>query len=127
MSTMRWRDVILAAVIALGFFVHELASDWEAIPSSLRVLLSILGILVALGAVLTMIYENIVKRPMDTAAATTEVPQPVVSRFLFHDTRSAPLWLAVRLYVGIAWLTAGWEKMTGNPSWLSSGASLQKF
>jgi thiosulfate dehydrogenase [quinone] large subunit len=123
---MRTRDVILAIVIALGFFVHELASDWEALPSSLRVLLSILGLLVALGAVLTMIYDHVVTHPID-AEASTEIPQPAVSRFLFHDTRSAPLWLVIRLYVGIAWFTAGWEKMTGNPSWLTSGASLQKF
>jgi thiosulfate dehydrogenase [quinone] large subunit len=123
---MRTRDVIFAVIIAGGFFVHQLASDWESIPSSLRVLLSVLGIVVALGAVLTMIYDNVVKRPIDTAVST-EVPEPAVSRFLFHNTLSAPLWLAVRLYVGIAWLMAGWEKITANPSWLSNGNVLKGF
>jgi len=123
---MRTRDVIFAVIIAGGFFVHQLASDWDSIPSSLRVLLSVLGMIVALGAVLTMIYDNVVKRPIDEAAST-EVPQPAISRFLFHNTLSAPLWLAVRLYVGIAWLTAGWEKITGSPSWLSNGNALRGF
>jgi thiosulfate dehydrogenase [quinone] large subunit len=126
MSRMRTRDVVLAVVIAAGFFVHQLATDWGTLTGSLRALLSVLGIVVALGAVATMIYDHVVTRPIETVA-TTEVPQPAVSRFLFHDTRSAPIWLAVRLYVGIAWLTAGWEKITGSPSWLSNGNALKGF
>lgn len=126
MSRMRTRDVVFAIVIAGGFFVHQLASDWDSLPASLRTLLSVLGILVALGAILTMVYDNVVKRPIDEAA-TTEIPEPAVSRFLFHNTLSAPIWLAVRLYIGIAWMMAGWEKIVGSPSWLSDGTGLQKY
>jgi len=123
---MRTRDVVLAVIIGGGFFVHQLATEWDTLHTSLRVLLSVLGIIVALGAVATMIYDHVVTRPIETVA-TTEVPQPAISRFLFHDTRSAPIWLAVRLYVGIAWAMAGWEKITGNPSWLSNGNALKGF
>jgi thiosulfate dehydrogenase (quinone) large subunit len=73
-----------------------------------------------------MIYDHTAARPIEVVAAT-EVPQPAISRFLFHDTRSAPLWLAIRLYVGIAWFTAGWEKITGSPPWLSNGNALKGF
>lgn len=51
-----------------------------------------------------------------------------VARILFYDTVSAPLWLLVRLYVGYAWLMAGWGKVM-NPAWFGSeaGASITGF
>jgi thiosulfate dehydrogenase [quinone] large subunit len=60
-------------------------------------------------------------------AHPTGFPSPALARFLFHDPRSAPLWLAVRLYVGLAWLHAGLAKATGSPSWLHSGTPLKGF
>ena len=39
------------------------------------------------------------------------VADPPLARFLFADTRLAPLWLVVRLYVGYAWFDAGWHKV----------------
>ncbi len=44
----------------------------------------------------------------------TQIPEPPIARFLFADTRMAWLWLIVRLYVGYQWLSAGFEKLTGN-------------
>jgi thiosulfate dehydrogenase (quinone) large subunit len=44
-----------------------------------------------------------------------EIPEPNISRFLFANTRLAPLWTIIRLYVGYEWLTAGWSKFT-NPA-----------
>ena len=43
-----------------------------------------------------------------------------VAKFLLSDTRAAFLWLPIRLYVGWAWLTAGWSKLN-NPAWVGSG------
>jgi thiosulfate dehydrogenase [quinone] large subunit len=37
------------------------------------------------------------------------VSEPGIAKFLFADTRSAPLWLAVRIWVGLQWLSAGWS------------------
>jgi thiosulfate dehydrogenase [quinone] large subunit len=42
----------------------------------------------------------------------TEIPEPGIARLLFADTRLAPLWLIIRLYVGYEWLMAGYEKFT---------------
>jgi thiosulfate dehydrogenase (quinone) large subunit len=39
------------------------------------------------------------------------IEDPPLARFLFSDTRVAPLWLVIRLYVGWAWLDAGWHKI----------------
>jgi len=54
---------------------------------------------------------------------TQQFPEPAVSRFLFADTRFAPVWLAVRLYVGYEWFMAGWEKL-GNPVWTGAQSGL---
>lgn len=55
--------------------------------------------------------------------ARTVVADPPIARFLFNDTRSAPIWLALRLWIGLDWLYAGYEKMIGT-GWLDGGKSL---
>jgi thiosulfate dehydrogenase (quinone) large subunit len=59
-----------------------------------------------------------------------EIPEPNITRFLFADTRLAPLWTIIRLYVGYEWLTAGWGKFT-NPAgvWVGekAGAAVTGF
>jgi thiosulfate dehydrogenase (quinone) large subunit len=60
----------------------------------------------------------------------SQVPEPNVARFLFADTRLAPVWLVVRVYLGYLWLVAGWEKLI-DPSgiWVGSkaGAAVAGF
>ena len=61
---------------------------------------------------------------------STVVADPPLARFLFSDTRMAPVWLAVRLYVGWAWLNAGWEKIqnsTANGNYIYDGAGILAF
>jgi thiosulfate dehydrogenase [quinone] large subunit len=48
---------------------------------------------------------------MSAMVGSRVVADPPLARFLFADTRLAPLWLIVRLYVGYAWLDAGWHKI----------------
>ncbi|WP_339158524.1 DoxX family membrane protein [Paenibacillus sp. FSL W8-0186] len=56
------------------------------------------------------------------------IPENPVSNFLFSNTRSAPIWLIIRLYLGYAWLSAGWHKVTSD-QWVGSnaGAGLTGF
>lgn len=56
-----------------------------------------------------------------TPATTILIPEPPIARLLFADTRLAPLWLIIRLYVGYEWLSAGWGKLT-NPAGVWVGA-----
>lgn len=53
---------------------------------------------------------------------------PPFARFLFANTKMAWFWLLVRLYVGWAWLQAGWHKV-GTENWTgeNAGASLTGF
>ena len=48
---------------------------------------------------------------MSAMVGSRVVADPPLARFLFADTRLAPLWLVVRLYVGYAWFDAGWHKI----------------
>ena len=52
---------------------------------------------------------------------SVQIAEPPAARFVFADTRVAWLWLLIRLYVGWAWLTAGWEKVH-DPAWVGPGA-----
>lgn len=56
------------------------------------------------------------------------VPENPVSNFLFNNTRSGLIWLVIRLYLGYAWLNAGWHKVTSD-KWVGSdaGAGLTGF
>jgi thiosulfate dehydrogenase [quinone] large subunit len=120
---MKVRDLILALAVAGGFIVFQKSVENTDLLHGGGAALAILGLLVALGAVATFVYDKTVTKRLDT---TTEVPQPVVSRFLFHDTRSAPLWLVVRFYLGFSWLEAGIHKLTGT-GWVDGGAALKGY
>jgi len=56
------------------------------------------------------------------------IPEPKISRLLFADTRSAWLWLILRVYLGWEWVHAGWTKLL-DPGWIgaNAGTSLVAF
>jgi thiosulfate dehydrogenase (quinone) large subunit len=57
------------------------------------------------------------------------VKEQKVSHLLFHSRAAAPLWLAVRLWLGYEWFTAGWQKLhaTGPASWFGDAPALRGF
>ncbi|RAV23466.1 DoxX family membrane protein [Paenibacillus contaminans] len=56
------------------------------------------------------------------------IPENPVSNFFFNNTRSGLFWLIIRLYLGYAWVNAGWHKVTDD-KWVGSnaGAGLTGF
>lgn len=56
------------------------------------------------------------------------VPENPVSMFLFSSTRSAWIWLIVRLYLGYIWFTSGIKKLSSD-AWTgeNAGAAIQGF
>jgi thiosulfate dehydrogenase (quinone) large subunit len=56
-----------------------------------------------------------------TSGPVVTINDPPVARFLFGDVRLSWLWLAIRLYTGYEWLTAGYEKVI-NPAWVGAQA-----
>jgi thiosulfate dehydrogenase (quinone) large subunit len=56
----------------------------------------------------------------------TEIQDPPIARFLFSDTRMAPVWLVIRVLLGWEWLSHGLEKFS-NPAWMDTGLALKGF
>lgn len=57
-----------------------------------------------------------------------DIREPPFSRLLFADTRTAWLWLAVRLYLGYEWISSGLTKL-GSDAWTGqhAGAAIAGF
>ena len=60
----------------------------------------------------------------------TVVADPPLAKLLFSDTRLAPVWFIIRMYVGFSWLDAGWHKVidTGaKTNYIIDGAGIYAF
>ena len=55
-----------------------------------------------------------------------QVQEPAFSRYLFSSTRAGLFWLPIRLFLGFAWLEAGWHKAVGG-GWLDGGSALAGY
>ena len=68
---------------------------------------------------------------MERAVRGRELHDPSWLRFIFSDTRIAPLWAAARMYLGYQWLNAGWHKVWGEERWINvpgqDGLALRGF
>ncbi|HLY29270.1 MAG TPA: DoxX family membrane protein [Aggregatilineales bacterium] len=56
----------------------------------------------------------------------TVVKDPPIASLLFNDTRLAPVWGIIRVFLGIAWLQAGLHKLE-DPAWTVTGEALKGF
>ena len=59
-------------------------------------------------------------------AGEVEIEGPRFVRFLFNNTQAGLFWLPIRLFVGFAWLEAGWHKLT-DPGWTQGGTALRAY
>src|SRR5690348_12669146 len=49
----------------------------------------------------------------EASATEVQVEGPAFARFLFSNTQAGLFWLPIRLFLGFAWIEAGWHKATG--------------
>jgi thiosulfate dehydrogenase [quinone] large subunit len=56
----------------------------------------------------------------------TIIEDPPVAKFLFSDTRMAPVWTVIRVLLGLTWLDASLHKLS-DPGWMQTGESLLGF
>lgn len=106
--------VMIVIATLLGLFFGNVINGWLGAL--------ILGAIAAAGAFLVM--RNYEASPAGSAEITVE--EPSFARFLFRDTRSAALWLPLRLFLGWQWLDAGWHKFN-TPAWMDTGVALQGY
>lgn len=114
--------VLVAAIIGLfGFrYFGDIDIPWWLFFG--------LGVVVIGGAILNSYYDyRKAEKGEETPPAATEVVEdPKFTTFLFSDLRTAPMWLIVRVYLGIQWLDAGWGKVT-NDAWMDGGTALEGY
>lgn len=113
---MKLRSSMIIVVIAtlLGMFFGYIVGGW--------LWLLILGT----GSAAAAWYSVTRYESASEADRDIHVEDPSLARFLFHDTRSAALWLPIRLFVGWEWLDAGLHKFQ-DPKWMETGASIRGY
>jgi thiosulfate dehydrogenase (quinone) large subunit len=109
--------VVAAVLLALLF------NPWVDVEegSTLRLALT-LGFWAAFIVLLVALFED----RKDSDAGEIEVEGPRFARFLFNNSRAGLFWLPIRLFLGFAWVEAGWHKATGG-GWLDGGSALAGF
>jgi thiosulfate dehydrogenase (quinone) large subunit len=63
--------------------------------------------------------------PVKTRKGTV-VTNPPLAKFLFEDTRLAPVWAVIRILLGLSWIDAASHKLS-SPAWMETGAALKGF
>lgn len=103
--------------------VESLSAQGPAIDG-FHILTGLAGgaILVALAAY--ALLRSAEGQPTDVEAEG--IHDPKIAHLLFSDNRSAPLWLGIRLFIGVEWLAAGWEKVN-SAGWMNGGAALKGY
>ena len=109
---------VIAAVLLVLLF-----NPWVVIEGDIRIVLTV-AFWLSFIILLIALFED----RNEPAADEMEIDGPRFVRFLFHNTRAGLFWLPIRLFVGFAWLEAGWGKATDpNGAWLQGGTALKGF
>ena len=117
---LRGLAIPIGAVAAILLFL--LFNPWLVIEdATLRPILTV-AFWVSFIVLLLALFEDR-KNP---ESKEVEIEGPAFTRFLFGNSRAGLFWLPIRLFVGFAWLEAGWHKFT-DPEWTSGGAALRAY
>ena len=116
MSTIRAVAGGASVVAVVALFL--LYNPWLVPPDSVTPALTLIfwiAAIVLLGA----LYGG----RNEPGAEVVEVEGPRFTRFLFGNTRAGLFWLPIRVFLGLEWLLAGYEKLTGK-GWIDGGSAL---
>ena len=114
------RLAVPIGIVAAVLLVCCSTRGWRSRKASLRQVLTI-GFWVSFLLLLLALFED----RKDPGAEEVEIEGPRFARFLFANTRAGLFWLPIRLFVGFAWLEAGWHKLTGG--WIDGGSALAGY
>ncbi len=107
--------------VAAAVLLFLLVNPWLVLDGTIRQVVTITFWILSV-VLLVALFED----RHDPDSAEIEVEGPAFVRFLFNNTRAGLFWLPIRLFVGFAWLDAGWHKFT-DPGWMQGGAALRTF
>jgi thiosulfate dehydrogenase [quinone] large subunit len=98
------------------------ANPWASPPEGTVTTAVNIGFWIAAIALVVVLFED----RKSANAEAVEIDGPPAARFLFSNSRAGLFWLPIRLFVGFAWLEAGWHKFT-DPEWTTAGAALRAY
>jgi thiosulfate dehydrogenase [quinone] large subunit len=116
------RRLALALGVIATLLLLWMANPWVAVPEEINQLVTI-AFWVTSIALLVVLY---LEARRDPEAGEIEIEGPRFARFLFNNSRAGLFWLPIRLFVGFAWVEAGWHKFT-DPEWTQGGAALRAY
>jgi thiosulfate dehydrogenase [quinone] large subunit len=121
MTSKRNLAAVLGGIAAVALFL--IVNPWFAVdPKSTADQIVTVTFWVSFIAMLVVLFE-LRKEP---GGEQVEVEGPAFTSFLFGSTRAGLFWLPIRLFVGFAWLEAGFHKASG-AGWLDGGSALQGY
>jgi len=121
MSILRGLAIPIGAIAAVLLFL--LFNPWLVIEddTTLRQVLTV-AFWISFIVLLVALFED--RKSPDSKEV--DIEGPAFTRFLFGNSRAGLFWLPIRLFVGFAWLEAGWHKFT-DPEWTNGGAALRAY
>ena len=115
------RRLALPLGIAAAILLFLLVNPWVVLEGTIRDVVTV-AFWISSIVLLVALFED----RNEPDSSEVEVEGPAFVRFLFNNTRAGLFWLPIRLFVGFAWLDAGWHKFT-DPEWMQGGAALRGF
>jgi thiosulfate dehydrogenase [quinone] large subunit len=119
-TPLRTAALILGVIAALALFYLE--NPWANPDGDLRNLTTWAFWISSVALVVVLYLE----RKDAPESDKVEIEGPAFARFLFNNSRAGLFWLPIRLFVGFAWLEAGWHKFN-DPAWTNGGSALLGF
>ena len=116
------RGAALALGVIAAILLLWMVNPWVAVPEGISQFVTI-AFWIASIALLVVLY---LEARQDPESGEVEIEGPRFARFLFNNSRAGLFWLPIRLFVGFAWLEAGWHKFT-DPEWTQGGAALRGY
>ena len=116
-TPLRMAVLALGVVAALALFYLE--NPWANPVGDLRNLTTWVFWIASIALLVGLYLE----RKDAPESDTVQIEGPAFARFLFNNTRAGLFWLPIRLFVGFAWLEAGWHKFN-DPAWVNGGSAL---
>jgi thiosulfate dehydrogenase [quinone] large subunit len=118
--TDRRTAAVLGAIATLAILL--LVQPWYELPDGVSQVVTVVFWIsaIALAIVLYLLARS------DPSSGDVEIEGPGFVRFLFNNSRAGLVWLPIRLFIGFAWLEAGWHKAT-TAGWLDGGTALRGF
>lgn len=116
--------LLLAAIAGLWTIIHiilGLASSTVTDYWNVALL-----VLFVLALILAFVRYSQERAALQEVPSREPFPEPALSRFFLGSNGSSVMWFVVRMYVGAAWLLAGWEKII-SAAWGTSGIALKGF